>query len=74
MSLIPCPECGIRVSTKATACPSCGCPSEEWASLQETESILSRLEPSHRAIVARNPSTPQEVLELLAGDEDRDVR
>ena len=26
MSLIPCPECGREVSTKAEACPHCGCP------------------------------------------------
>ena len=24
MALIKCPECGVQVSTKAAACPSCG--------------------------------------------------
>lgn len=26
MSLIQCPECGRQVSSKAAACPGCGCP------------------------------------------------
>ena len=26
MSLIPCPDCQTRVSTRALACPKCGCP------------------------------------------------
>jgi predicted RNA-binding Zn-ribbon protein involved in translation (DUF1610 family) len=26
MVLIPCPDCGRQVSTRAAACPSCGCP------------------------------------------------
>jgi hypothetical protein len=26
MVLVPCPDCGRNVSTRAAACPSCGCP------------------------------------------------
>lgn len=26
MALIPCPECGREVSTRASSCPGCGCP------------------------------------------------
>lgn len=29
MSLLPCPECGNPVSTKAVSCPKCGLPFEE---------------------------------------------
>ena len=29
MALIPCPECGKQVSTRAVACPHCGCPTEK---------------------------------------------
>ena len=27
--LVICPECGSKVSDKASACPSCGCPIQE---------------------------------------------
>lgn len=29
MALINCPECGARISDKATSCPHCGCPMED---------------------------------------------
>ncbi len=29
MALIPCPECKREVSTRAIACPACGCPIAE---------------------------------------------
>lgn len=30
MSIIACPECGGKVSDKASTCPHCGCPSSEF--------------------------------------------
>lgn len=30
MALIKCPECGKEISDKATQCPNCGCPCEEF--------------------------------------------
>ncbi len=30
MALITCPECGRQISSKAAACPSCGCPSSDF--------------------------------------------
>ena len=33
MALINCPECNSQVSSKAKACPECGCPIQEnWFS------------------------------------------
>ena len=32
MALVRCPECQKDVSTRATACPHCGCPLNESAS------------------------------------------
>ena len=29
MALITCTECGKEFSEKASACPNCGCPTEE---------------------------------------------
>lgn len=29
MAMMKCPECGREVSSKATACPNCGCPISE---------------------------------------------
>lgn len=30
MSMINCPECGKEISSKATSCPYCGCPIDEY--------------------------------------------
>src|SRR3954470_5025701 len=30
MPLVKCPDCGADVSTRAPACPRCGCPSDAW--------------------------------------------
>ena len=31
MSMIECPECGKRISDKASFCPGCGCPASEFS-------------------------------------------
>lgn len=31
MAIINCPECKREISEKATTCPHCGCPSNEWS-------------------------------------------
>lgn len=33
MAMIKCPECGKEISDKASACPYCGCPKEEFSLL-----------------------------------------
>lgn len=35
MALITCPECGKKISDKATSCPNCGCPIASVKNLQE---------------------------------------
>ena len=43
MALIPCPECKREVSTRATACPACGCPiaeSRDGAATHATKPIV----------------------------------
>lgn len=35
MALIICPECGKEISDKASACPNCGCPVDEYNKEQE---------------------------------------
>lgn len=35
MALVKCPDCGKMVSTKAAACPECGCPAEFFESNDE---------------------------------------
>jgi hypothetical protein len=35
MALIPCPECNAHVSTRAAACPRCGCPREAFVTTPE---------------------------------------
>ena len=32
MALITCPECGKKISSKASFCVNCGCPAKEWKS------------------------------------------
>lgn len=44
MALIKCPECGATISDKANACPTCGCPKEEFRIWQENS--LSPQSPS----------------------------
>lgn len=47
MSLILCPECGTRISDKATTCPHCGYISENSSlpiSLQDKYEIIPRFE------------------------------
>jgi len=29
MALVKCPECGKKISSKASSCPGCGCPQRE---------------------------------------------
>src|SRR5579871_3314211 len=53
MALVPCPECGKNVSTRASACPHCGCPLESvpaGAGTQAAEADLSH----NRAVAPRD--------------------
>ncbi len=48
MALIPCPECQKDVSTRAPACPHCGCPLTEPVSPPPEEA--NRLKPSANSL------------------------
>jgi hypothetical protein len=37
MALVPCPECGRQISTKAEACPHCGCPASQFGSTSDQD-------------------------------------
>ena len=37
MALIKCPECKKEISDKASCCPDCGCPAEEWNMVKTVE-------------------------------------
>ena len=50
MVLIPCPDCGRNVSTRAAACPNCGCP--PYAEDEAPPTAL--LEPRTRALALQN--------------------
>lgn len=39
MALINCPECGKEISSKAAACPNCGCPASEWREVSLPSSL-----------------------------------
>ena len=41
MALINCPECGKKISDKATACPDCGCPINVTSSNSSTDPSTS---------------------------------
>lgn len=77
MSLVECHECGHEVSTYATACPNCGCPTQ-ITKRRLFEVALERLAGRyHRDLyrdVARNPNVPISLLERIAGNEDVGVR
>lgn len=47
MSLIKCPECGKEISSKASSCPNCGCPSDEWMNIESEEA--DKIEPENSA-------------------------
>ena len=42
MALIDCPECGAKVSEKATACPRCGHPVQEHQTLTLQEALSGK--------------------------------
>lgn len=50
MVLVPCPDCGRNVSTRAAACPNCGCP--PYAEDEAPPAAL--LEPRTRALALQN--------------------
>lgn len=50
MVLIPCPDCGRNVSTRAAACPNCGCP--PYAEDEAPPTAV--LEPRARALAVQN--------------------
>lgn len=52
MALVKCPDCGKMVSSRASACPACGCPIEYIAveSKQETEKEYISFHIAHRTI------------------------
>ena len=37
MALMKCPDCGRKVSPRASACPECGCPSEYFEKTEQVE-------------------------------------
>jgi len=50
MALIPCPECGRQISTLASSCPSCGCPTGGPAAKQATQGLAVAV-PNQRVAV-----------------------
>ncbi len=44
MALIDCSECGGKLSDKASACPHCGCPSEDAPDSPIANSLISKSE------------------------------
>lgn len=48
MALIKCPECGKEISSKASSCPNCGCPSDEWMNVKSEEADKREPERSDR--------------------------
>ena len=54
--LVPCPDCGAQVSSRAVWCPACGCPGQAIA------------EAAKAALEARRPKPPAET---LVGHSDR---
>lgn len=50
MALIPCPDCGRNVSTRAAACPNCGCPPYT----EDKAPPTAVLEPRARTLALRN--------------------
>ena len=42
MSITQCPECGGKVSTKAEACPDCGCPVEPQSLVKFFKNLISK--------------------------------
>ena len=61
MVLIPCPECGKSVSTLATSCPHCGCPSPADATaMPATTAEPSPLEQLLRRVETARKSLPSD--------------
>ena len=42
MAITQCPECGGKVSTKAEACPDCGCPVEPQSLVKFFKNLISK--------------------------------
>ena len=45
MALIKCPECGKEISDKATQCPNCGCPCEEFRKIKVPKELSENEKP-----------------------------
>lgn len=54
MPLIKCPDCGKEISSRARACPFCGCPSEYFAEavIESADSVLREDETIDEGIVS----------------------
>jgi len=63
MALLRCEDCGKDVSSRAAACPNCGCPVPQAVSQESakhTASVLPRAwtEPAPEPVAAKTPSPP----------------
>ncbi len=74
MALIPCPDCGRNVSTRAAACPNCGCPphAEDGApqsAVQEARQHAVALPHATQALAAAQhavvPAAPQDGVPVM---------
>jgi hypothetical protein len=62
MALIDCYECGGKVSTSGAACPHCGAPSKQEASVAETDSLIS-----DSAVTAENEDKNSREVHRISG-------
>ena len=69
MALIPCPECGWNVSTKATACPQCGHPLGSEKEKTTAAGPSTELEPVRLQGFSYDQRKPRELDLYAAGEE-----
>lgn len=51
MAMIKCPECGKEISSKATVCPNCGCPSSEFANIPDENMDTTSVKNSNESLI-----------------------
>lgn len=66
MALIKCPECGNRISDRASMCPKCGCPSSEFSESDATSAeAVSDIEASKaEGLIVGKPDTAEKETDI----------
>ena len=68
MALIKCAECGKEISSKASACPNCGCPIEK-----ETKKVILTRAVGIASLVKGNIIIDNQIIGNLKNGETREI-